>query len=140
MKIHTASWFIHLPDSTLRVGISRSTPRRMAPGFRILRALAPGSWFNSVTPLQYARLYRDEVLARLDRSRVIADLEQMAQGRDVALLCFEPANGRDWCHRSMAAAWLGEGLGRVVPEFGFDHLPQDQHPLLPPSSAGSRSV
>jgi hypothetical protein len=31
------------------------------------------------------------------------------------------------------SAWLGDALGLVVPEFGFEDMPQDQHPLLPPS-------
>ena len=32
----------------------------------------------------------------------------------------------------MAAEWLAEALGATVPEFGFESLPQHEHPLMPP--------
>ena len=32
----------------------------------------------------------------------------------------------------MAAEWLAEALGVTVPEFGFESLPQHEHPLMPP--------
>jgi hypothetical protein len=32
----------------------------------------------------------------------------------------------------MVAEWLAEALGFVVPEFGFESLPQHEHPLMPP--------
>ena len=55
------------------------------------------------------------------------------------MLCFErpPAQAAmisgdgEWCHRAMAAEWLAEALGFVVPEFGFEDLPQHEHPLMP---------
>ncbi len=31
----------------------------------------------------------------------------------------------------MAAEWLAEALGVTVPEFGFESLPQHEHPLMP---------
>jgi hypothetical protein len=31
----------------------------------------------------------------------------------------------------MVAEWLAEATGRVIPEFGFEALPE--HPLMPPS-------
>jgi hypothetical protein len=31
----------------------------------------------------------------------------------------------------MAAEWLAEALGVVVPEVGFESLPQHEHPLMP---------
>ena len=31
----------------------------------------------------------------------------------------------------MVAAWLSKAIGEPVPEFGFENVPQDRHPLLP---------
>jgi hypothetical protein len=36
-----------------------------------------------------------------------------------------------WCHRSLTAAWLAEGLGIALPGIGHEDLAQDRHPLLP---------
>ena len=131
--IKTASWFTPLPTDHQRIGISRGQPRGQAAGFRMYRRLAPGPWFNSVDPVEYARLYRAEILAPLDPRAVAAGLADMAGSRVAVLLCFErPDDAGAWCHRALAAAWLAESLGIAVPEFGFESLPQDQHPLRLP--------
>jgi hypothetical protein len=127
----TASWYSRLPDDHLRIGVSRGVPRRMTAGYRVFRKLAPGPWFNSVGPVEYVQLYRAEILAPLDPRAVADELLAMAAGRVPVLLCFERPNEGAWCHRALAAAWLAEALGEVVPEFGFETLPQAEHPLLP---------
>jgi hypothetical protein len=48
---------------------------------------------------------------------------------------WEKACGDKWCHRSLAANWLSEAPGEAVPEFGYEWLTQDFHPLLRPSLA-----
>jgi hypothetical protein len=48
MQIKTASWFTKLPAGHARIGISRSVPHRLKPGYRIYRKLAPGPWFSHV--------------------------------------------------------------------------------------------
>ena len=53
--IKTASWFQPLPPGHVKIGISRSVPRNERPGYRRLRALEPGPWFNSVAPDEYLR-------------------------------------------------------------------------------------
>jgi hypothetical protein len=127
----TASWPGLLTSAHLRIGISRGVPRRQAAGFGMCRKLAPGPWFNSVSPTEYAQLYREEVLSRLDPVAVAAELGKMAGERIPVLVCFEKPGRGDWCHRAMAAQWLADGIGEPVPELGFEHLPLDQHPLLP---------
>jgi hypothetical protein len=135
----TASWFTTLPDDHKRIGISRGTPRRMPAGYRVYRALAPGPWFNSVGIEEYYNLYRTEILAPLDPRAVADDLIRLAGGLVPVILCYErpPAQATlitgtgDWCHRAMAAEWLAEALGFVVPEVGFEALPQHEHPLMP---------
>jgi hypothetical protein len=84
-----------------------------------------------VSPREYDRLYRSEILAQLDPTAVAADILALAGGRIPVLCCYESKPGKEWCHRSMAALWLSNALGRPVPEFGFEHLPQEEHPFMP---------
>jgi hypothetical protein len=131
--IKTGSWYSRLPDDHIKVGISRGTPRGMRKGFRIYRTLAPGTWFNRcASPQEYEQLYRSEVLAPLDPRQVAAKLEEIARGMIPVLVCFEQVHNAkgQWCHRALAAEWLAEGIGQAVPEFGFEHLSQHDHPLM----------
>jgi hypothetical protein len=133
MLIQTASWFTKSPDTHFRIGISRGMPRGQPAGFRMYRKLAPGPWYSSAEPDEYVRRYHAEILAPLDPEVVAAELTEMAAGKVPVMLCFEQANGRDWCHRSLAAEWLADALDEPVSEFGHEHLPQPLHPLTPPS-------
>jgi hypothetical protein len=129
----TGSWFSPVPPDHIKVGISRGVPRNLGPGFLMYRKLAPGPWFNDVDVDEYCERYAAEILAPLDPAVVVADLMKMAAGRVPILCCFEKADRGQWCHRSLAAAWIGAYLGEVVPEVNFEHLPQDRHPLRPPA-------
>ena len=131
-SIKTASWFTRLPDGHARIGISRGTPRRTPAGYRIYRALAPGPWFNSVGMDEYAHRYRTEILAPLDPRAVTDDLLRLGAGLLPVILCYERAGSGRWCHRALVAEWLSEALGCMVPEIGFEDLPQHEHPLMPP--------
>lgn len=139
--IVTASWYTALPAEFVCVGISRGTPRGHPGGYRRYKPLYPGSWFKSVSDQEYVRLYDAEVLAALDPSQVVRDLRRISEGRPVALLCFErPQTTDSWCHRSLVGKWLAANLGTRVPEYGFEHLPQHRHPMLPPYSLEPLSV
>ena len=131
MRIYTSCWFTPLPPDVFKVGISRGTPRRYPAGYRKLPELAPGLWFNSVTPEKYHMLYMSQ-LEHLDPPAIVAKLERMSGGRDVALLCYEaPHKLDDWCHRGQVSAWLWETLSMEVFEFGMEHLGGGwQHPKL----------
>lgn len=130
-QIKTASWFDKLPDDHMRIGISRGVPRNLSAGYRVFRKLAPGPWFNSVSAVEYYRLYKEEILAPLDPKKIAAELAAMSAGRVPVMLCYErPARG-EWCHRAMAAEWLSNALGHPVPEFGFEELAQALHPMMP---------
>lgn len=131
MPILTASWFTKLPADHVKIGISRGTPRGMAAGYRMFRQLAPGPWFNSVSVPEYLQRYRAEVLDQLNPHQVAETLLRLADGKVPVMVCFEQPNTGKWCHRSLAAAWLAEAIGEPVPEFGFEQLPQQDHPLLP---------
>ena len=94
----------------------RVASRLFPAGFRMYRKLQPGPWFNSVSTLEYDRLYKAEVLALLDPAKVIADLEAIARGKIPVLCCYERAGSGLWCHRALAAQWLSDALGIKVPE------------------------
>lgn len=137
MQIYTSSWSTKLPDTILRVGISRGTPRGQPAGFRKMSELAPGSWFNSVDPAEYHRLYM-AILEGLDPQATVDKLEMMAKRAekpDVALLCYEsPTKPADWCHRGQVAGWLWDKLGLKVIEHGDPiALCGWEHPKLHPS-------
>ena len=96
----------HLPQA---VAISRGLPRGWRG--RVYRPLAP-SWalVKIYDSQQFIRLYRTQVLDRLDAGQVLRDLG----GDDVVLLCWEPPG--EFCHRQVVAAWLKAQLGVVVEE------------------------
>jgi hypothetical protein len=132
-QIKTGPWSTKYPDDHMRIGISRGTPRGQAAGYRVYRKLAPGPWFNSVSVDEYNHLFHTEILAPLDPRTVADELVDMAAGRIPVLLCFERPGHGQWCHRALVAEWLSEALGQSVPEFGFEDMPQREHPLLPSS-------
>ena len=96
----------HLPQA---VAISRGLPRGWRG--RVYRPLAP-SWalVKIPDPQQFIKLYRAEVLDRLDARLVLKDLGD----DDFVLLCWEPPG--EFCHRQVVAAWLKAQLGVVVEE------------------------
>jgi hypothetical protein len=132
IRVKTTGWYTPLPDDHLRIGISRGVPRRFPAGFRMYRKLQPGPWFNSVSTLEYDRLYKAEVLAPLDPAKVLTELEAIAGGKMPVLCCYERPDAGQWCHRALAAQWLSDALGIRVPEFGHEELSQDDHPMMPP--------
>ena len=97
----------------------------------MLRELRPGPWFSSVGAAEYRRLYFAAVLDQLDPKTIIAKIHALAGDGVPVLCCFEKPDGKSWCHRAMVAEWLHDRLGMKVLEFGFEHLPQAEHPLLP---------
>ena len=117
--IVTASWYVKLPGSFARVGISRGGPRGQR-GFKTYRALAPGAWFKTVGDDEFRNLYMAQ-LTRLDPEQVLRDVAALADGQPVALLCHEkPPPDARWCHRGLVSAWLKDQLGIDVPEFGHE--------------------
>lgn len=131
IAIKTGCWFTPLPPDHLRVGISRGQPRGLAKGYRLYKKLAPGPWFNSVGTFEYEARY-SEVLAQLDPQQTLDELRRLAGGKVPVLCCWERAGRGQWCHRALAARWLADALGIEVPEVGFEHLAQADHPLMAP--------
>jgi len=97
----------HLPQT---VAISRGLPRGWRG--RVYRPLAPSWALVKITdPQQFIRLYRTQVLDKLNAGQVLQDLG----GDDVVLLCWEPPG--EFCHRQVVAAWLLKEVGARVEEF-----------------------
>src|SRR3954452_8663141 len=104
----------------LKIGISRAVPRGHPAGYRRIRSLEPGPWFNSVTPEEYRSRFL-ALLAGLDARSIVPQIETLADGRDAALLCFEnPHDPAAWCHRGQVSEWLKAELDFDVFEFGLE--------------------
>lgn len=133
MKIYTSSWFAQLPSEIQKIGISRGVPRRQPAGYRLMKELAPGPWFNSVSPEEYHQRYMAQ-LAALDAHLVLGRFAELGAGRDVALLCYEkPTDPDAWCHRGQVAGWLWDRFTLKVREFGLEDQGFGwQHPKLLP--------
>jgi len=96
------------------VAISLGIPR----GWRGRRftGLAPSRQLIKIMdPTTFTRLYKAEVLDKLDPMKVIRDLG----GDNFILLCWEPPG--EFCHRRVVAAWLRKHTGVLVEEFIHSH-------------------
>lgn len=69
------------------------------PGFDLVNALKTGE----ITEEEYTRRY-EEKLARLDKTKILNKIQELAGGKDVLLLCYEKEG--DFCHRHIVAKWL----------------------------------
>jgi hypothetical protein len=116
-----------------RISIARFAPRGTPAGYRQFKALAPGSWFNSVARTRYEELFAKEILGPLDPKTVWDELHTLAAGAEPVLLCYEippfdePGGGKNWCHRRLVAAWFERHLQVKVGELTFG---KDKQPLL----------
>ena len=88
-------------------------------------ALYPPKWFtglsnkyvspswdilhNSKSEEDYVQRFNSEILAHRDPKAFLSAIEKMANGKDVALCCFEKPD--EFCHRHLVAKWLNEKLG-----------------------------
>ena len=131
MPIFTSSWKSKLPPTLQRISVSRSQ-RGVEPGYKIYKALQPGSWFMSVDERQYRQLYF-EILSKLDPNKVIGDLAILASGKTPVLMCHEgPRPGKSWCHRGYISVWLQDSLGLEVYEWGQEACGCGwSHPKIP---------
>jgi len=95
-----------LPDSIIPVAICRNVPewykgaeyKALAPSFEILR-----DWWSNHNEAAYKNEF-DKILSKLNPENVKYDLESLANGKDIALLCFERAGA--FCHRHLVADWF----------------------------------
>lgn len=116
MNIYT-SYFANLknlPANYYITGIVRYLPRyvKKIPNYRVL---APSQdTFQTEITSQYTKKFLGQ-LEQLDARTVYNELEILADGRDVILLCYEKPG--DFCHRRLVAEWLSKNLQIEVPEY-----------------------
>lgn len=63
---------------------------------------------------EYVKLY-DGILRRLGAQNILNEINSIARGRNVALLCYEKPG--DFCHRHLLADFLNKELGLNIREF-----------------------
>ena len=61
-------------------------------------------------PQTFTKLYKAEVLDRLDPMRVIREMG----GDDFIMCCWEPPG--EFCHRRVVAAWMRKETGLLIEE------------------------
>lgn len=122
MKIYT-SYFAKLsklPPDIIPISICGKAPawynglqfKKLAPKYDFFV-----KWKQDHDNDYYIERFNDEVLKPLNVETVIAELEVLADGEDVALICYEKPE--DFCHRHLVAAWLDEN-GVECPEYKFE--------------------
>jgi hypothetical protein len=119
--IYTSSWSTALPPTVRKIGVSRAVPRGYPAGYRRVRELEPGPWFNSVPPLEFHQRYMAQ-LKSLDAGEIVQKIQLLADGAEAAvLLCFEsPNDPMAWCHRGQIAGWMHDRLKIEVREYGLE--------------------
>ena len=117
MKIYTSYFAMmrHFPENILPIAICAKPPmwyegavyKKLAPTYSILMDYKSNPDVDS-----YTERFCKDILNNLDASTVIKELEQIADGKDVALLCFEKPS--DFCHRQLVAKWLNNNNYNVT--------------------------
>mgnify|MGYP003858050031 CR=1 FL=1 len=114
----TSSFYLYSGPG--RISIARSSPRRVAAGFRIFKPLAPGSWLFDPAYREYTTYrarYFSEILGPLDPQDTWERLHALAGGEEPVLLCHEHLQKPgEWCHRRLVAEWFADTLGHEVAE------------------------
>ena len=117
MKIYT-SYFANLKKvyaaNIAPIGIARFSPKYFY-GNNLL-TLAPRADMLSMEQDRYDREYK-KILSQLNPHVIYKRIEEIAEGRDVALLCYEKFG--EHCHRHLVAEWLNKELGLDITEFGY---------------------
>lgn len=104
------------PDDLIPIAICAKCPngyqgavyKKLAPTYQILmdyKKAADGGWESLYwAQTKYVTRYRAQILDKLDPQQVVRELEDLAGGRDIVLLCYERPEA--FCHRHLVAEWL----------------------------------
>jgi uncharacterized protein YeaO (DUF488 family) len=117
MEIYT-SYFGNLKAlhkaGVMPIGIARWKPR-FYEGVNMF-SVAPTRYMLSddCEHEEYLELY-DEILRKRGAQSILGEICTIAQGRNVALLCYEKPG--DFCHRHLLADFLNKELGLNIREF-----------------------
>lgn len=84
--------------------------KKVAPSWAIFN-----EWKLSKDNKKYTEHFISEILQNLNIEDVLADLHIMAEGKDIALICYEIPDA--FCHRHLVANWINEKTSMEVVEF-----------------------
>ena len=96
-----------LPDNIIPISICGKAPswykglqyKKLAPKYDFFM-----KWKDNHDNEQYIESFNEQVLSRLDVREVIEELFDMANSKDICLICYEKPN--DFCHRHLVSNWL----------------------------------
>lgn len=97
----------NLPNHIIPISIAKYPPK----GYKGLeyKKLAPSTkalfdYKYDRNAGEYKRIYYEEILNKLDCHEVVRELNNMTNGCDAALVCYESPS--DFCHRHVVSEWL----------------------------------
>ncbi len=122
------SYFRKVMHHPKTVAITRTVPKGYK-GPRCFELAPPKHLFGLNNPELFRKLYREEVLSKLDAKAFAERFDGMI------LTCYE-APGK-FCHRQVVAEWLREEAGVEVQEWQGD---QDQGNPKPPKKSGGDQI
>ena len=96
-----------MPDNIIPISICGKAPswykglqyKKLAPKYDFFM-----KWKDNHDNEQYIESFNEQVLSRLDVREVIEELFDMANSKDICLICYEKPN--DFCHRHLVSNWL----------------------------------
>lgn len=77
------------------------------------------------TEEEYTNMYLNDVLANVNPQQLLRTLQQLSDGKDIALCCYEKPE--DFCHRHILAKWLTEKTGVQITEFGVEEKKEPEY-------------
>lgn len=109
MKIYTSYYgkLRNLPDTITPISIAAKKPNNLK--IKEYKKLAPKwtffqEWKKNQDNDFYIQHFYDEVLNNLNPSKVLEELTNLSDGKDIALICYEKSG--DFCHRYLVSKWL----------------------------------
>lgn len=119
MKIYTSYFAMmrNLPENIVPIAICAKPPswyegliyRKLAPSYDILM-----QYKRQPNVELYTQRFVTEIINKLDFHKVVKELKQLSNGKDIVLLCFEKPS--DFCHRQIVSEYMNK-CGYNVSEF-----------------------
>ena len=80
---------------------------------------------------KYKSRYYNEVLNKLNIDEVYKELEELSNGKDVVLLCYEGIKNNDFCHRHLVSQWLRQNGYEAPGELILNYYKNNKKILKP---------
>lgn len=102
-------------SNIVSIGIALYPPRWFAGPSLKMVSPSYDILYNSKDHEDYEKRFFSEILAHRDPKVFLSNIEKLANGKDVALCCYEKPG--DFCHRHLVAKWMNEKLGLQIQEY-----------------------